>query len=344
MRPVAFGAHASRVWLLAFLLGMVGPTSARAAPADENPTASPSSEITFPSPLHYAVVIRKADNASLLLGRGETVFHPRDPSRFAKIEEIQADALVVRTPTGRTMSVRVGTKIPGPPGFVFARSALLGQLQYRYRSVDRVTRVEPVLVAVEGATAVLEVEVARQRAVALAPAGPATARQPAPVLPHPAAVHAPMPANPPPPPPTRALLDEDLLAGVEVHELAQGQYEVARSDFRAVLENTGRVLADLRPLVLPSFSWGSGFEYKITSAASDGVLGAQGFTVYDAKLATRAGIEIGDRILNVNGRAVDGLASLYRIYQELRATPAVARIEVELERAGKRLTKTYQLR
>jgi hypothetical protein len=150
--------------------------------------------------------------------------------------------------------------------------------------------------------------------------------------------------QPPKPPSDRSRLDEDLLKNVEVQDLANGQYEVNKSDFLAVLENAGRVLAELRPFVLPSFSLARGFEYQVTSAASDGVLSPKGFTVWDAKMATRAGIEMGDTILNVNGRAVDGVASLYKIYQDLRENPTVARIEVQLERAGQRLLKVYQMR
>jgi S1-C subfamily serine protease len=85
-------------------------------------------------------------------------------------------------------------------------------------------------------------------------------------------------------------------------------------------------------------------EYHITSAASDGVLGRQGFTVWAPKLAARAGIEVGDTILSVNGIPVDGFPSLYRIYQQVRRTPALATVQVELERGGSRVTKTYRVR
>jgi S1-C subfamily serine protease len=66
--------------------------------------------------------------------------------------------------------------------------------------------------------------------------------------------------------------------------------------------------------------------------------------VTSPKLAARAGIEAGDTILRVNGVPVDGFPSLFRIYQQVRRTPALATVQVELDRGGSRVTKTYRLR
>ena len=62
------------------------------------------------------------------------------------------------------------------------------------------------------------------------------------------------------------------------------------------------------------------------------------------KLAERAGIQLGDTILSVNGVPVDGFPSLFRIYQQLRRTPALATVQMEVERGGTRVTKTYRFR
>lgn len=339
----AIGSAALRrpAWCAALLLGMATAAFAGAAPGGRDGVPSGSSEISFPAPVRYAVVIRRSDNAQLLVTRGDSVVHANNPSRAVRIEEVQPDTLLVLTPAG-VSPVRIGGRIPGPAGFVFARTASIGRLQYRYRTVEQITRTEPVLVALNGASATLDVEVPRRVATAPTPAVPSTPA-PAAVTAVPVATAHAGGTSRPPAPSGRSRLDEDLLKNVEVRDLANGQYEVNKSDFRAVMDNAGRVLAELRPFVLPSLS-ARGFEYKVTSAASDGVLTPRGFTVWDAKMATRAGIAMGDTIVNVNGRAVDGLASLYKIYQELRENPAVARIEVELERAGERVKKVYQMR
>ena len=126
--------------------------------------------------------------------------------------------------------------------------------------------------------------------------------------------------------------------------MGRGLYEVKGADVQALLEDAGRVLADLAPIVLPIPSFQTGLQYRITSAASNGVLSKQGFTVTAPKLAERAGIEVGDTILSVNGRPVNGFASLYAIFQAVRRDPALRTVQVELERRGSRLTQTYRIR
>lgn len=116
------------------------------------------------------------------------------------------------------------------------------------------------------------------------------------------------------------------------------------ADAQALLENAGSVLADLAPMVLPNLSLQTGLQYQITSAAGDGVLSKQGFTVTAPKLAERAGLQMGDTILRVNGQPVDGFASLYAIFRTVRQDPALHTVQVELDRRGTRLTKSYRIR
>jgi membrane-associated protease RseP (regulator of RpoE activity) len=201
---------------------------------------------------------------------------------------------------------------------------LVDAVHYRYRAVERIAHLDPVLVGLEGARALVEVEVAR-------PAGPA-AEIPATGTDR---------SGTGPAPPRRPTLDATFLAQVPIQESAPDRYEVRAADVEAVLAHAGRVLA---PGVVPMYSVAGGVEYRITSAASDGVLGRQGFTVTAPKLAERAGIELGDTILSVNGVPVDGFVSFFRIYQQVRHTPALATVQVELDRGGTRLTKTYRLR
>jgi membrane-associated protease RseP (regulator of RpoE activity) len=200
-------------------------------------------------------------------------------------------------------------------------------VEYRYRRVERIVHGEPVLVALEGALAIVAVEVPRSAGAAPAVASAGTAGP-----------------GGRPAPPGRPTLDAALLSQVPVRALAPDRYEVPAPEVQAVLEDAGRVLAELAPGVVPSVSTTGGVEYHITSAASDGVLGRQGFTVWAPKLAARAGIEVGDTILSVNGIPVDGWASLARIYQQMRRTPALTTVQVELVRGGSRLTKTYRVR
>ncbi|HEV8661603.1 MAG TPA: PDZ domain-containing protein, partial [Candidatus Methylomirabilis sp.] len=227
------------------------------------------------------------------------------------------------------------------PGWRFAGTVLLQELHYRYKVVDRILHPDPVLVALEGLRAILEVEVLRSPEP-IPPDSPEEAAARA--LVDAGASGAAGPLGPAPTPPARAMLDGDLLEKVRVQPLGRGEYEINTADVESLLENAGRVLADLEPFVMPTLSLKTGFQYQVTSAAADGVLSRQGFTVTAPKLAERAGLQVGDTILNVNGQPVDGFASLYRIFQAVRRDSALRTVQVELERRGSRLTQTYRIR
>ncbi|MFB3855661.1 MAG: hypothetical protein ACE148_17820 [Vicinamibacterales bacterium] len=334
-------ARARRTAISVLLLaGLLAP-AAGFGPALGSPEP-PSIEVTFPSAIRYATVVREPDGTRLLVAGGDILFG--DPPSFARVEQVQAERLLIRTADGGVHGVRVGQKIPGVHGLRFASTAMVRRLEYRYRPVERLDRLEPVLVALEGSAAVLMVEVPARPALSPVPASavpPPAAVAPADVRPGHAASAQP---GPRPPDSRRALMDGELLAGVQVDELGADRYEVKRDDVRAVLDNAGRVLSDLRVSVLPTLSLDAGIGYKVSSAAGDGLLGPRGFTVYDPKVASRAGIEVGDRILSVNGTAVNGLLSLYRLYREVSKHPGIATIEVELERNGTTITKSYRIR
>jgi hypothetical protein len=281
-----------------------------------------SAEVVFKAPVRYGVIARSGQAGVQIVTAGEHLVDPQEPGRSLRVQQVDADGLLLHTAAGRRHRVAPGQAVPGLPGAVLARTAAVRRIQYRYRSVDRVAHPDPVLASLHDGVAVLEVEVPER------PVLPAAALRP----PEAEASAAP------------AVLDAPLLSRVRVDEVSPQTYEVPRADVQAVLENTGRVLANLRPLVLPTFSLQAGVELRINSTASDGVLGEQGFTVSSPKLAERAGIQVGDRILRVNGTPVDGMPSLYRIYQALRNDAALQTIQVELERAGTPMTKVYRVR
>jgi hypothetical protein len=272
-----------------------------------------SAEVVLREPMRYAIIQRAPHNDRLLRTRGDSVLR-RDPMAFVKIERVEPQALLYRArPGGPLLRLRAGTEIPGLPGFVFAETVLLEYLSYRYRPVERIVNPDPVLVSLEGSTAVLEVETRPD----IADDGG-----------HDGATQA----------------DEALLSRLRVRETGPTQYELHRGELRVILDNAGQVLGHLKPLVLPILSMRTGLQFRIRCAASDGVLGAQGFSVTSAKLARRIGIQTGDLILSLNGRPVEGFRSLSEIYQDLKRDPAVSRIDLELERDGRRLVQTYWLR
>ena len=244
------------------------------------------------------------------------IVHPHEPGRALTVVRVEPSHLLVRAgASGRPQVLRAGDPLPGVPGRTFAGTVLLDAVHYRYRRVERLVHWDPVLVALDGARALVEVEVAL-------PTGPA-AGVPSAGTDGPGADLG---------PPGRPTLDAAFLSQVHVREAGPDRYDVRAADVQAVLEHAGRVLAELAPGVVPTVSTTAGVQYRITSAAGDGVLGRQGFTVWAPKLAARAGIELGDTILSVNGVPVDGFPSLFQIYQQVRRTPALATVQIELER------------
>jgi hypothetical protein len=329
--------HQGHTWVMLVCAAMVVagiptvPFATGAPPAESLPSLPPSAgrgEIRFPAPVRYAIIRQEPGEVRTLYARGDIIFHPQDPLRSWTVERVEAGGAVLRQgPRGRPLALPAGSPLPGFPGWVVTGTVLLEELHYRYRVVDRIRHPDPVLIALEGPRAILEVE-------SLASALSATAVPQEAIL----------PPAPEASPRMRATLDGNLLEKVRVRELAPGLYEVPAADAQAALENAGRVLADLAPSVLPSLSFQTGLEYRITSAAGDGVLSRQGFTVTAPKLAERAGIQVGDTIMSVNRQPVDGFASLYRIYREVRSNPASTTVQVELDRRGTRVTKTYRIR
>ena len=304
-------------WLPLLLLGL----ALTAVPADGAPAPGPadepnrdggSAEVRFPTPTRHALVRQPPGPGQGLYGAGAVIVHPQAPGRALTVVRVEPTHLLVREgPAGRPQALRPGDPLPGCPGWTLAGTVLVDTVHYRYREVARIDHLDPVLVALEGGRALVEVEVVRA-------AGPG--------------------------PPRRPTRDAALLRSVPIQETAPDRYDVPAADLQAALAQAGRVLAELAPGVVPTFSTTAGVAYRLTSAAGDGVLGRQGFTVWAPKLAERAGIESGDTILRVNGVPVDGFPSLFRIYQQVRRTPALATIQVDLDRGGTRLTKTYRLR
>ena len=139
-------------------------------------------------------------------------------------------------------------------------------------------------------------------------------------------------------------LDATLLGRVRVAEKSPHAYEVSAADFQAALDHGGQVLAEAWPTIRPLVSLGEGVSLKVQSPVAEGVLGPRGFRVTSPNLAARAGIQVGDTILAVNGQGVNTFVDLYRLYQTVTRDPQLSLIEVSLERQGVPVTKTYRIR
>ena len=65
-----------------------------------------------------------------------------------------------------------------------------------------------------------------------------------------------------------------------------------------------------------------GIGVEVKSPLADVRVDQQGFLISDPKLAKRAGLQMGDRILNVNGAPIDGIGALMREYLRVKGDKA----------------------
>jgi len=129
-----------------------------------------------------------------------------------------------------------------------------------------------------------------------------------------------------------------------VTERGPNAYEVSASDLQNALDHGGQVLAEAWPTVWPLVSFQGGVSLRIQSPVADGVLGPRGFLVTSPNIAQRAGIEVGDVILTVNGQEINNFGDLYQLYQHVKRDPRIALVELSLVRQGIPVTKSYRIR
>jgi hypothetical protein len=315
----------SRQFVLLVALATALPTSmARgdgSAARGEAPRAAfdePVAQIQFSSPTWYAIVLHRPTKARVLYTRNDVIVDVRHARQSWTIERVDPGILVVREHAGsRPHSLRLGNTIPGFSELWFTGTVKLDQLYFRYKPVEQPTRADPVLIAIEGSRAILEVEVARSSA---------STKQ-----------------FPPAPEPRK--LDPALFEKVRVKKVGAHAYEIPAADAKPVLENVGQMFAALKPTLLPTFSQQTGMSWYFTSAVADGMLSQGGFTVTNLKVAQFLGIEVGDTIFSINGHPVTSPLNAYWAYQETIArNPLLSELRVDLNRSGVPLTKTYQIR
>jgi membrane-associated protease RseP (regulator of RpoE activity) len=305
------------------------PPPPRSEPGEVSNVNPPMAEVTFPTPQRFLVVTEAGSQRQRLYGIGEVLTEAGEADHAVAIQRLEAKRVQLRdTRTRRVLWVAQGERIPGFTNRRITRIALLRGLDYQYVATASSLDAEPRVVAIRGERALLEVDVPPPRppvAVALPRATGAVG------------------ANHQVPPLDRKL-DATLLGRVRVKETGPHAYEVSAADLREALEHGGQVLAEAWPTIWPLASLRDGVGLQLQSPVADGVLGPRGFRVTSPNLAQRAGIEVGDVILAVNGQAVNSFGDLYTLYQQVRRDSRLSVVEVSLERQGVQMTNTYRVR
>jgi general secretion pathway protein C len=113
--------------------------------------------------------------------------------------------------------------------------------------------------------------------------------------------------------------------GQGVKQLSENQYVVAKSEINNALTNLSDLATKAR--IVPSFKNGVANGFKLFSIVPD-------------SLYANIGIQNGDVIRRINGYEMNSPDKALEIYQKLRDAN---RIEIELERRGETLRKTYSI-
>jgi general secretion pathway protein C len=124
-------------------------------------------------------------------------------------------------------------------------------------------------------------------------------------------------AMPPPPQPGGG--------GEGVKQLSENQYVVAKSEINNALTNLSDLATKAR--IVPSFKNGVANGFKLFSIVPD-------------SLYSKIGVQNGDVIRRINGYEMNSPDKALEIYQKLRDA---SRIEIELERRGETIRKSYSI-
>ena len=292
-----------------------------------------TAEVRLPQPTRFAL-IRDTDADHLgSYKQGDAVYAGTDPLPLGKIVWVNDAALALSLFGGQTLEVSKGARLPGRRALLFTGSVLLDTLRFQIRHglPSGAPSNEYSVVEIRGRQAILQRDAlpndGRSAVAALNPA----------------------------PSETHALVGTDsstyrgaslasLVNAVPVREVAPDTWEVASAQLKQVSGQAGELFSEALASAVPSLTPWYGVALKVATSLGGGTLDRRGFLVENLKLAQRAGLEMGDRILFVNDEAVNSLGGLYRMYKKLSADAGVSEVTVVVNRDNRLRTLTYRVR
>lgn len=264
----------------------------------------------FPRPVWMAVIADR-QGTRILVGGGDPVFQEKDPRPIAVVRTVGPEGLTVAIPEGgRVVRVSPGTPLPGARDLVFREAALVKTLEYRHRVVPHWERKtldgDLYMVALRETRAVLQRDLD------------------------------------PPPSPTELM--ERRLASIQVVQAGPRVWEIDAKDLQAAVESGEAIITDALSRSRVDFSRDTGIGLEVKTPIVEARLDRRGFVITSPNLAQRAGLSVGDRILQVNGSPIDGFGSLIQVYRTLRNDSSVRAVDMLIERDEKPMSLTYRVR
>lgn len=128
------------------------------------------------------------------------------------------------------------------------------------------------------------------------------------------------------PPPGRVDVPQPNVLGQGIKAVTENEYEVPRGEIDRTLSNLNDVAMQAR--IVPAFKDGQANGFKLFSIRPDSIY-------------SKIGIQNGDVIRRINGYDLNSPEKALEVYSKLKEA---GRIEIELERNGSVLRKTYNIR
>ncbi len=127
-------------------------------------------------------------------------------------------------------------------------------------------------------------------------------------------------------------------------EVEADTWEFPGKEVKQLGNHMGPLLEETLRSATPTFTLAGGVGLRPDTSAGSGVLDKRGFSIDYMKLAGRTGLEVGDRILFVNGQPVNSAGGLFRIYRQLKSDASLSEVKVVINRNNQLRTLTYRLR
>jgi hypothetical protein len=270
-------------------------------------------EVRLPETTRFALIRDPATEYLGLYKDGEAIFESGKPLPLAKIVAVPDETLVLTLPTGRTVEISRGGKLPGNRRLIFVRSALIDTLRYHVRyEPTAMSSGDYALIEIKGRQALLE------RRTDSVPGGSSFTAEGVPL--------------------------PELVDRVAFIKVAPGTWQVPVQAAKQIGGQVGPLLTEALSSATPSFTRGYGIALRLDTSLGSGTLDRRGFLIGYARLAHRVGLEVGDRILFVNDQPVNSVGGLYRIYRQLKSDSALSEVKVVINRNNQLQTLTYRIR
>jgi len=290
-----------------------------------------TAEVRLPDPTWFALIRNpEADHQGLYKG-GEPIFTGMDPMPVGKLVAVRQDSILVALPNGKTIRIAEGGRFPGSRALVFVRSIQLDsfRFQVRYGKPSPFPGTDYSVVEIQGRQAILQRDaLPTEGRAAVAAATPSLSER-----------HTLTESSS-----HRGASLASLVNAVPMREVAPDTWEVAAAQLKQVSGQAGELFSEALATAVPSLTPWYGVALKVATSLGGGTLDRRGFLVENLKLAQRAGLEMGDRILFVNDEPVNSLGGLYRMYKKLSADSGVSEVTVVVNRDNRLRTLTYRLR